>query len=380
MTVEYPVRVKFLLNPSELRKVVKNVTGQGGGKDGGKDDLNKDRQEKKKHNKTSLEILGGLLKKIGIIAAILEILWSVIQPILDVLNILVFWGVATIIKLLDKWFGGGQKKDKVDPAKMFEDTKKGLLNIPLPKESPEDQAARKAFWDNLFTSIGNWIKNAANSFVQGFIDTGIWLWNLLQQGWDLLKTFGRWIWDNVLVPGFSLLKNAGSWILDNIIIPGWNVMKSAGQWIWDNIVLPGWDFLKNVGSWLWNQIIKPAWDFLKDIGKWVWDQIVKPAFDALYTSLMSGVNLIKRVWDWITSLLPGGGKTGQSKAFGGDINQTGLYMLHAGETVNRPGTGGGLSKGNSISITVNVMGNASKETADTIARQIAQTMNTYGRW
>jgi len=332
MAIEYPVKIKFNYDNSELKKV-KDSVGVGAAAKG--------------EGKKGTNILGSMLGKLGLIAAVLTFLKGLLEPILNILQILLFVGIFALVKFI--------------------------------KQIWESISAFAAWaWDTVIKPIWEWLKKV-----------GLWLWNnIIKPGWEVLKEVGLWIWNNIIIPGWEILKTIGSWIWNNILVPAFEVLLDVGLWIWQNIIIPGWNILKKVGLWLWHNIILPAWKFLKDVGLWIWEKIIKPAFDFLknvgvwiWEKIEAGLSVLfnigKMIFDFIKSLLRPRGRGSGSRQFGGSIAKTGMYLLHSGEQVSRGNTTNVTKAPN---ITVNVMGNANSGVVEEVVTQISRQLNSYTKW
>lgn len=142
---------------------------------------------------------------------------------------------------------------------------------------------------------------------------------------------------------------------------------------------------------IWNTF-KATMDLLgiamKALGSWIGDK-----FGAFFTETIPGFfedmkTKLKTIWDSIVnwfknfnwrSLIPswmGGKKDGESHAVGGEISQTGLYKLHAGERVLTAGDNSRTKSGNNINVTNNITLNPTINT-DMDIRKLAQKLASY---
>jgi hypothetical protein len=354
MVVEYPVKIKFNYDESDLKKVKEDLeVDKGNGKKGG-------------GNSKTTGLLTGMLGKLGVIAAVLAALNNLIKPLLDAIQYLVFFAFALLLAGIKKIIDG--------------------------VKSVFSKEFWKAIWEGIKErAIGLW--EAIKEAFEPIKNAGIWIWNnIIKPAWEFLKDVGLWIWEFILLPAWEFLKDVGIWIWEQIIKPAWEFLLDVGKWIWEQIIKPAWAFIKNVGKWIWQQIIKPAFNFLKEVGKWIWEQIILPAFSFLSDVGMKIWNNIikpafsflkdmgKWIWDIIKSSL--GGLFGRGKgnrAFGGTVGETGLYKLHAGETVSRGNT---TSVSNAPNITVNIAGGSavSDEMIDQLVSRLTTELNAYTKW
>ena len=143
MAIEFPVKIKFTKDASELNKIKKEVNVGDASGNGGP-------TGKKVASNTS-QILG----KLGVIAAILTALKSVLEPILQVIQILVFVAVIFLIKLIQKIIEGVKA--------VF---------------SPD-------FWKGIFEILQ-----------QGVIN----LWEAIKSAFEPIANAGVWVWNNIIGP------------------------------------------------------------------------------------------------------------------------------------------------------------------------------------
>ena len=395
MSMEYPVKIKFTYDNSELKNVSDkaSVAVKGGSTSEG-------------DGKETKGTMMGMLGKLGIIAGLLSALNQLVAPLLQAVQILVFIGIAMIVKAIVSIV---KAIGSIFTADFWKGIGEALVNF------------AKNLWDGIVAAL------------QPILQFGVWLWDtLIKPAFEFLKDVGLWIWDTIIKPAFMFLVNAGLWIWDTIIKPAFNFLIDAGLWIWEQIIMPAFMFLINVGLWIWEQIIRPsfmylagvglwlweqiilpAWMFLKDVGSWIWDQILKPAWEFLLdigtwiweivkSPFQWLADKIRTIWGWFTGSSskdsgssssrdgtyngdkvqvkdPNTGKWKQagSKAFGGTIGETGLYMLHAGESISRGNT---TTVNKSPTIIINVQGGSTdNDLVNKIARAVNNQMRAYSR-
>lgn len=360
--IEYPVKIKFLYD---------KITGggsSGGGSGGG---VSVDKEAKAEQKKQT----GGITKtvaQLGIIAAVLKALQSILEPLFDIINILVFVLFAGLLKGIDALVNGVKT---LFTAEFWKSAGDWLL----------EQAGNlwefvKGIFDkglDVIKSIGTWIfDNVIVPAWNVLKDVGMWIWeNVLLPAFQFLADVGKWIWENILSPAFKFLSEVGKWIWEQILKPAWSFLKDVGLWIWEQILKPAWNFLANVGMWIWEQILKPAWNFLKDIGKTIYDTILKPAFQKL-------ADAISGAWNWIKSLFKGKSKSSDgTRAMGGLIPKDGNYFLHSGEVVTG-GNGSSSVSNTSVNPVINITSNGKMgmREIDALARRLQQELNSFQRW
>jgi hypothetical protein len=408
MAIEYPVKIKFDYDNSELSKVQDKVNASPKGK----------KEKPGTATKKSEILLGGILGKIGIIAAILASLQNILQPILDVISYFVFLGfinLYTVAKDTLDWIKNlmaamgliGKEEEPVKPGEeaLVAGQKSGIATTDKEPGNIFEtligwgELAGAWLWENVILGgwqglinvgqwiweniiipgwahlmyVGDWIwKNIIIAGWEGLIDVGDWIWkNIIIAGWEGLIDVGDWIWENIIIPGWAHLMYVGQWIWTNIVIPGWNIVKNFGIWIWRRIVKPGWDYLKNIGKWIWNTIIEPAWSFLKDVGSRIYNEYIKPAFEYVKNTIKSAIDIVLTYISTLTGGLIGG------RQFGGVIPETGPYLLHAGEQVSRGNT---TNVSNAPNITINVEGGNDSGIVEEIATRLNEELYAYSRW
>jgi len=206
-----------------------------------------------------------------------------------------------------------------------------------------------------FVNLMKWAWGIIKVFGDNMLKLGAWLLEGLLKAWDWIKGIGETIWTDYLKPAWEWFLGVGEKIWTDILKPAWEWFKGVGEKIWTKILKPSWDWFLGVGQKIWDNILKPAWEWFSDIGTKIWDIIKKP---------------FQWLGDRISSLFGGKNKSG-TKAFGGIIPQTGMYLMHQGEVVTPAGTNQS-AMGNNINITVNVNGGSSDMDYNAMARKIAE--------
>lgn len=125
---------------------------------------------------------------------------------------------------------------------------------------------------------------------------------------------------------------------------GWIKEKAGAVWDWlvEKLHLDAvWEKLKEVTSSAWKWIFDNVWKPVKD---WFYEWVINPlktAWDWLIGVIQSGWDKVKSIWEGIKSA-PGKvwekTKSLFSNQSGGYVPHTGMYKLHAGESVSQAGT------------------------------------------
>lgn len=357
--IEYPVRIKFLYDKLTGGGSSSSSASSSGGAGGSPEKENA--KENKKQSGSLLRVVGQL----GLIAAVLKALQGILEPIFDLINILVYVVAANIIKPIT---------DIVDAIKNGDWMKAlgGIAEAIIPGLDIENlQEGINSAWEQM-KNVGSWIMD-----------------NIITPGWENLKMIGQWIMDNIIIPGWENLKMVGQWIFDNVISPSWEALKNVGDWIFNNIIQPAWQFLSNVGSRIWEEILKPAWEYLSDVGSWIWEQILKPAWEwfkdigtTIYENILKPAfqtlaDSISGAWNWLKGLFKD--KKEGTRAMGGIIPKDGMYYMHSGEVVSR-GNNSNVTNTVSPTINISVSGRMGTREMDVLARRLQQELNSYQRW
>jgi phage-related protein len=232
----------------------------------------------------------------------------------------------------------------------------------------------KAWWDNLpkwfdekvFEPIKKWIDQY---IIQPFLDfiNNVKKWvdeNLVKPFWNFFNGVSLWIDTYIVKPFWSFISGVEKWVDDFIVKPFWKWFNDIPKWIDDNMTKPFWNFISGVPAWVDDNISKPFWNAISGITKWVDDNITKPFWNAVNSiygymeSVKSWVesgfkavaNTIVRVINWlldaarsVASKVGLGGVVPANIPFlqsGGLIKETGIAVVHQGETVVPKGAGG----------------------------------------
>ncbi len=215
------------------------------------------------------------LKTLGIIGAILSVLDAlsfIITPIMALLKV--------IIMLLF------------------------LPLIPILKPTMKGLAAFIKFMAPLMRKVSSFVEKMYNALI-GFIValvqgiSGIFksIFTGLGEAWEVIKSGGQWIWDNIIVPAFSFLKNVGMWIWEQILLPSFLAIGDLGMKIWETLktlFVGRIDVLTNVWNWF-----KGLFSGVIDVGTTILDW---------FKSFFSGtIDVATTVWNWFKGLFGGGG-------------------------------------------------------------------------
>lgn len=334
MAIEYPVKIKFNYDSSQIKRVQKDVNAQVGKADkerGGRSQrgagtragilggIGAGEMMEGKGGKGGgkggasggLKTLGKIAGTLGIIAGLLKVFQPFIETIFNLLQYFVF-------KFLD-WLPGFSfgKKGKKDP----DIPDYGIYDPDQMKQNKEALNKLGRDISDLWNSFGKWLSNIWNGFTEWLGEfwgslKGVddWVWNnIIKPAWIGLQDMGQYVW-NIIKSAFMFLANVGVWIWNRILRPAFMWLINVGKWIWNKILFPAFNWLINVGKWIWNKIIAPAFDYLADVGKWIWKRIIKPAFDYLsdignkiWNLVINAFDGLKgigsAIWGWIKDMV-----------------------------------------------------------------------------
>lgn len=201
--------------------------------------------------------------------------------------------------------GAGLPKPFRVPESAYEKTTKMITDI---LKWAED-------WANLMGRIVTGLLNLANDFIKGLIElaigTLIFIAAVFRDAW---LEFQKWIVDKAR-SGLSFISEVfNSWI--NGIVANFNRFV-------DN-------FFKLLDSLTWENLKTSFWNFINGLN-----------FDNLVTGFKTFVNtIIDMVNDAIKNLTFGVGPKIPHLATGGTVSETGLAVVHKGETITPAGQGG----------------------------------------
>jgi len=239
-----------------------------------------------------------LLKSLGVLGAILGVLDGldfVIKPVMALVKammVLLFMPLVPILKPLLKNWGNFMKK--------MAPVMRGISNW-LTKLMSNPLGVLKG----LFEGISNFAIEA------------------LTGAWEMIKSAGQWLWDNIILKGFELLHNVGKWIWDQILLPAFSFLGDVGVRIWDEILLPAFLVLGDLGERIWTQIkslfvstidaVEKVWEFMKTLFKGSIDA-VSSVWSFIKSLFRGSIDVGGQVWNFISGLFSGssdqGGATG----------------------------------------------------------------------
>lgn len=444
MAIEYPVKIKFNYDSSQIKKVQKDVNAQVGKAD------KESSRRKSRGAGTRAGILGGVgageimgdskggggkggkgggLKTLGKIAGTLGIiagLMKVFQPFIELIfNLLQYYA----FKMIDtfKFLSGkgrkeyenlpeGMQKKNLDPKVNFakeiadriigafkgddKNKDKGLNKDAIPKHPTE--LARILGIGGDYNAGDNQNKDKEKDRInKDYFDTRSKLDKIgdYNKGPEVEK---KGIFKRVADSFMEFFKNMFKGI-DKINV-----------WLWEEVFKPAFKGIMGAGEKIWKDIIKPSLEGVGELGKKIWNKVVD-AFEGL-----KGIG--EAIWGWIKSLIPGksdsGGGSDFSKkdisnnpndssgtgglnedaldtrtplekikdaatpgfAFGGKATSDGLYKLHAGEQVSRGNTTNSGQMDPTINI--NIIGSSSvdDDTINEISQRITDELRSFERF
>lgn len=353
MAIEYPVKLKLMLDKSNLSSIKNGIESklskQAGGVAGSVGGA-----AQKESTKTQKGILGKVgkialgLGLLGVIAGILSSLEPVtflMSSLLSVISVflspivLLFLTLFKPFLLLFIRVGLWMFKFFRDPVGALKGLFDGLTNFFTEKTSPEKAE-----------SVGVGIGQATGAVVGGILGSA-----LGPVGTVLGALLGGII--GGLIVKFGMLLGEGlAWIVKKAYDFGTLLGTYLAEFIW----------------WLWEKL-QAIWTWTQDFGSWLWDSV---------TSVFSkSLNVLSGIGSWIKNKIMSFFSFGRSSngqhAFGGEISKEGNYYLHAGEKVvpASKNSGGG---GGTVNLTINLNGGATKSDADTVARKVLQELKRYG--
>jgi TP901 family phage tail tape measure protein len=243
--------------------------------------------------------------------------------------------------------------------------------------------------------IGAWFAGPfANFFVAAWHDISagaLWLWhNVLDPFWqtistgiafvqNIVKSFANlwlfiwkntigaaimWLWHNVWDPAIHAIADGAVWLWQNVITPvahgigvGISAVGSAATWLWKNAIGPAFHGIADVALWLWHNVISPVFGWIGSAASTV-AGAVRSAFSAIggfISSAFSGaVGIVRGALNGVISVINSaiGGVNSvigmlnkvPGVSFphmpsiphldvGGDIQRTGVAVVHQGERV-----------------------------------------------
>ena len=289
-----------------------------------------------------------------------------LRPIGDILAKFVRPMAIWMIKFAMKWyqlFGGGGTGDN---KQSLEDKKATLEESISVAESMGDEDLADRLKDDLAdieealdpkslkdatdesTSaiglLGKGISNAWDAAAPWLEKGAKFAWEKIKEGgtgvWDALKNIDQGIgaaaislWDNWTIFGkkpeelWTMLKDSWStvknWAKDlwGMLKGGWTGVKEWSKALWKYAIVPGWEGVKNWSKDIWNDYIVAGWAGVKDWATDLWNML-SSAFSKLVDKIVSW-----RPWN------SGDDEEGSGAVGIANVQKSGLYQLHAGETV-----------------------------------------------
>lgn len=244
-------------------------------------------------------------------------------------------------------------------------------------------------------AVGSWFAGPfAGFFVAAWHDISagaLWLWhNVLDPVWqaiwtgvsfvqNIVKSFANlwifiwkntigaailWMWHNVWDPAIHAIADGAVWLWQNVITPvahgigvAISAVGSAATWLWKNAIGPAVHGIADVALWLWHNVISPVFGWIGSAASTVAGAVQK-AFSAIggfISSAFSGaVGIVRGALNGVISVINSaiGGVNSIIGALnkvpgvsfphmpsiphldvGGDIQRTGVAVVHQGERV-----------------------------------------------
>ena len=152
-----------------------------------------------------------------------------------------------------------------------------------------------------------------------------------QNNWFGIRDIVKNVVTNV-IKGIKGLINIITEFVANVAKGFWNAVNIVKDFAMN--VIKGFNNLKNTIFNIARNIVEGVINFFSTLPKRIWDIIT--SIPVLGDMIKGAAGVVSGVAGGVASFL--GGILG-FRQYGGFIPRTGLYMLHAGETVNTPGTG-----------------------------------------
>jgi hypothetical protein len=250
-----------------------NIEGEGSGK-------SKDTKATEENTKEVKNLRQGIVESLGlskILADVLGGLYTLLSPILKLLNILFIVIFLPLLPLIDDLTKGLAKLVDViakltreGGAKAFvEEHGKGVAGILA--------GILLAVGGIILFLVGGWILVILG--VVGAIIIAF--WNEIKALFIWIGEGLKWVWESVLKPIFETLGKGISWVWNTLLKPifeifwaglklYWGLWSSIFSIIWKGLVF-SWDLISMVFNWLgqmfrtiWTDIIGPVWNWIKD--------------------------------------------------------------------------------------------------------------------
>ena len=160
--------------------------------------------------------------------------------------------------------------------------------------------------------------------------------NTMVPAWDSLKGSIAGVWEDTIKPAFTAFADS--------MVEGWEEFKKQWNEAWDAVVA-------SVKA-IWTDYMVPAWESVKTWAADIWDTFIVPGFKDV-------VNWGANIWRIIKDAFkpktwsPGVASDPVSAATGIlDVPTTGIYKLHAGETVLTAGDTSRMNTSSSRNINI----------------------------
>lgn len=190
------------------------------------------------------------------------------------------------------------------------------------------------------------------------VELGLAFLDAIATGVQFLYEIGQKVWDllaPVLEEGFALLIDFGKWVWDSVTGALGNIasfLKGFGTWVWEQLLEAIGTIGDVVGggvefaTWLWDEITTALGnlpDILGGLATWVWDALtaaLKDVVNAIIGAANSIIRWLKSIdvmgfapFQWMSEL--------PTLQRGGRVEETGVAVVHKGETVVPAGVSAG---------------------------------------
>ncbi len=273
-----------------------------------------------------------------------------------------------------------------------------LMAILMPFLMPLLMLLGKIPWKEVFAAI-QVMEKAISWGLTAIVSGVIWLAGII---YGIIKDYIA-VWTAIIggiITGVTDIW-AGIQIIGGAIIGFWNWMVGGvGAVLAEvrNALMGVWNVITTLATW-WFDIFWDAFSIFIDIAKDIWSVITtlwnwfNGVIGAIWKDIGAGIDIIKSILNTIASALSSVGKAVNPENWGkalvgmfqtgGTVPQTGLALVHAGETII-PAGGGGGGAGATINVTVtgNTISNQMdlNNLANQVAQQISNQMRTLRTW
>jgi TP901 family phage tail tape measure protein len=216
-------------------------------------------------------------------------------------------------------------------------------------------------WHNVLDPVWQAI-SAGVAFVANIISSFAHLWYFIMQ--NTVGAVVLWLWHNVFDPAIHAIADSAMWLWHNVIQPvasgigvAISAVGSAAMWLWHNAIEPALHGVADVALWLWHNVISPVFGWIGGAASVV-AGAVKSAFGAVsgfISSAFSGaVGIVKGALNGVISVIDSaiGGANSIINTLnkvpgvsfphlptiphldvGGDVQRSGVAVIHQGERV-----------------------------------------------